>query len=422
VVKSNRKSRKNKSDKPAKPYPDFPLFAHATKRWAKKIKGRMCYFGPWDDPDGALKKYLDQKDDLHAGRMPRNKDEGLSVADLVNIFLTDKKHRLETGELTPQSYGENYAACQRIIEGFGRTRLVSDLRPADFKRLEYRFAKEWGPHKRAKTVQLIRSAFNFAWNQNEIDKPVKFGDFKKPKQKVFRLHRAKSKNQNGKRMFSADQLRLLLAEVGQPLRAMILLGANCGLGNNDVSMLPFSALDLEQGWLDYPRPKNGIARRCPLWPETVEAIKEAIASRPAPKNPEHAGRVFLTARGNPWVKVELVEEEIGSKKKVSIVNDDAIAKEMAKVLKKLNLKRPGLNFYALRHGLQTVAEERAADPAGIRLIMGHADESNDMSSRYREDVSDERLRKIVDAVREWLFPREPHDDGATVLPMSRAKA
>src|SRR3954471_450689 len=90
--------------KPTKPYPDFPLFAHATKRWAKKIRGKMHYFGPWADPDAALKKYQQQKDDLHAGRTPEpagvEVSAGVTLRELCNSFLNAKQGRVDCGELT----------------------------------------------------------------------------------------------------------------------------------------------------------------------------------------------------------------------------------------------------------------------------------------------------------------------------------
>jgi hypothetical protein len=44
------------------------------------------------------------------------------------------------------------------------------------------------------------------------------------------------------------------------LKAMILLGINCGYGNADCGTLPLSALDLKNGWINYHRPKTGIVR------------------------------------------------------------------------------------------------------------------------------------------------------------------
>src|SRR6185503_5587781 len=90
--------------KPSKPRPDFPLFPHATGRWSKKIRGKLHYFGPWSEPDAALAKYLEAKDDLHAGRKPRPGPGALTVKDLANSFLNHKQALMDAGELSPRTW------------------------------------------------------------------------------------------------------------------------------------------------------------------------------------------------------------------------------------------------------------------------------------------------------------------------------
>src|SRR6185369_5506585 len=100
----------------------------------------------------------------------------------------------------------------------------------------------------------------------------------------------------------AEEVRRLIAAANQPMKAILLVGINAGFGNSDCGNLPLSALDLDAGWLNFPRPKTGVERRCPLWPETIQAIREALAVRPTPKAPADEGLVFITKYGLPWAK------------------------------------------------------------------------------------------------------------------------
>src|SRR5208337_2864903 len=132
------------SGKPAKPYPEFPLTPHPTGRWCKKIRGQLHYFGPWDDPDGALQKYLDQKDALHAGRKPRLDADALTVKELVNAFLNAKAASRDAGEIARRTWDDYKAACDILIDNFGKRRLVADIGPDDFAALRKKMAKKWG--------------------------------------------------------------------------------------------------------------------------------------------------------------------------------------------------------------------------------------------------------------------------------------
>jgi integrase len=343
---------------------------------------------------------LEVKDDLLAGRTPRTKTDGATLRDLANRFLTAKKHLVETGEITQRTHDDYLNTCQQVITILGKDRLLSDLSGDNFDHLRRCLSKTRGHVALGNEINRVRILFKFGYDAGLIDRPVRYGaSFKRPSRKVIRIARAKA----GPRMFEATELRAIIEAAPMPLKAMILLGINCGFGNADCATLPKRAMDMQSGWARFSRPKTGIDRRCPLWPETVAACQEAISSRPASKQPEAEGLVFVTKYGQRWSK--------------DTSTSNPISAEFRKLLKKLGLHKPGLGFYALRHTFETIGGD-SRDQVAVDYIMGHS--RNDMATVYRERISDERLKAVTDHVHEWLFRQDVGPEAVDLIKLEPA--
>ncbi len=91
-----------KSNKPPKPHPTFPLTAHPNGQWCKTIRYKLRYFGPWGDPEGALKRYQAEAADLHAGRQPKSRvpTGGLTIKEVADAYLHSQHAKAQTRTIT----------------------------------------------------------------------------------------------------------------------------------------------------------------------------------------------------------------------------------------------------------------------------------------------------------------------------------
>jgi integrase len=378
--------------KPAKPHPDFPLFPHGSGQWARKIRGKLFYFGSWKDPDSALNYYLEVKDDLLLGRKPRPRgSDELTVENLCNLFLVSRERKVETGDLERRTFEEYKTEAKRVAAEFGKTTIVEELRPEDFAEFRAKLGRGVNPKTLEGRIARVRAIFNYADKNGLLERPLSkiWGtEFAKPSRKTLKIIRRENP-----RSLTAPEIWQLLEAAGAHTAAMIWLGINCGFGNKDVARIKLSDLDFAGGWLRLYRSKTGIDRRCPLWPETIKALKEAIKVRPAPKSPEDSDLVFITKYGQSWIPKP---------------RSNPLTHELKKLREEAKITGKGKTFYALRHMFQTIGDE-TKNYVAVSSIMGHADGS--ISGHYREQVSDEALLEVSNHVRDWLLAGKPSKKG-----------
>lgn len=350
--------------------------------WCKKSKGRVYYLSR--DQDEAQSIYEANKDRIATGRPLEIDADAWTVQEVVEAFLQARQKRVDSGELSVRTFNDYNGTGQSVVDFFGKATLADELTPDDFRRYREDVAKRRNVVGVGNEVTRTKTIFKWAHSLEHINAP-RFGpDFKRPSNKVLRAHR----RNKGKKLFTPDEIHALLDECGLHLRAMVLLGINCGFGNRDCGELPLDVVDLSGALIDWWRPKTQVDRVCPLWPETVDALKRSIQRRPEPTIDDAAKLVFVSRSGGRYYDDDQRTCQISELTRSAL--------KRAKVYRGGN----GMNFYWLRHTFRTIADETRDQPA-CNLLMGHVESG--ISAVYREDIGNDRLRAVTDHVRAWLY-------------------
>lgn len=359
----------------------FPLTLHPTGQYCKKIQGKLRYFGK--DKQEALRRYYEQASALHSGTnhpaaLLSNK---LTLENLCNLYLDHQLGRAKAGEIRERQYREQKPRLKAFANFIGRDRLVSEIKTIEL--LGYRKKRvEDGrmPVTINDELAVIKAMFHWAQETEIIEQGPRLDAVKKvPRKKIER------------QTSTPEEIHRLLAAANARLKAMILLGLNCGFGCTDCAELRWEHLDLEARRVSFPRPKTGVDRNFILWPQTVEALKAV---------PVRGELVFYTKCGNTrgW-------------RKNGRFDDKPLTREFKKLMKKAGIVgEKGTGFYTLRRTAATIAAG-TGDVFAVQGILGHADLA--MAGTYvQKNKLTPQTDRAIEHAQKWLNESVTNPDGS----------
>jgi len=166
------------------------------------------FFGVWGSADSELRKYLDQRHDLQAGRTPRLSSKGQpTTADIVNLWLKRCDDPREAGELQVVTFADYVVIGTSIVEHLGRHADPEQLRPTDFAAFRPKVATKYSQSPISKTVVVCQMIFKWAFESEHLERMPRFGpDFAIVSHEAKRIERAGGV----KKLFTAEDVRALL--------------------------------------------------------------------------------------------------------------------------------------------------------------------------------------------------------------------
>jgi integrase len=386
-ILSSRGKRGTKPPKPSKPRRDYPLFAHASGQWAKKVQGKVYYFGVWSDPIAAEAKWERDKLAILEGRNPNDSQHGDSIEWLCNTFMDSKARQHDRGELSRRALDDYHRICKHVATHFGKARRLATLRSPDIEAYRATLPTTWSPTSTNNHLRLARVLFKYANDIEATDRdiPYRIGLKQVPKS-IVRKHEATKPA----REFTVEEIWRLHDAAPIPIRAFILLGLNCAYGTADIGRLRIDQIDFENQWLGAMRGKTGVARGAWLWPETIAALQEAIDAKPHTTSARMEPLAFVTKLRRPWG------------------TDDNSSNPLSQAFRDLKtqvgIEKKGVGQYALRHMFETVAGD-ARDQQAVDYVMGHMD--NSIAGNYRHGIDPERVKAVCSFVRDWFLAGKP---------------
>lgn len=368
--------------------------------WYKSIGGKtryVCKPCPVPDAIAALGRKLRE---IETGdRYARIPPGAFTVDQLIERFLLSMYGRVTTGHPKPmkrRTYDDYIATLDEFSASVGGERFANELGPDDFSGYAKTFADKAASTRRRKIIYVDR-LLNWAGpgqkGMNFIPVIRRGPDWIKPSDDDLRKDAADTD-----KSYSPEQIAAAFKAVtGNPfLNAAAHLGLNCAFGPKDIGTLPDALVDVDGAMIRFPRGKTGVARLCPMVPETVAALRAWLEYR-ARLNSCHAfavGLFFRTREGRPYAREYHRADPMDAARHESLLT----AQWSEKV---------GLPYSGLRSTFATLADDWP-DERAVDMVMGHKVGKRGghvRSKSYAKKFNPDRVVRLVAAVWPLAFGR-----------------